>query len=89
MTLTIVHTFDAHPVARLERAAEMIANECVDPSKPQWACAFHHAIDLLAYARGHRTTTRCLADYEPNELELRVEKILAARNIYRGMRARR
>lgn len=70
----------------LESRAEQIANLCAEPTSPRWGCAFHHAIDLLAYARGYRVTTRCLSNYEPNDTELKVEAILAKKNIRRGMR---
>lgn len=82
-----VHPGDpVSPIDSLESRAERIANICADGTSPRWACAFHHAIDLLAYARGYRVTTRCLSNYEPNETEQKVEAILAKKNIRRGMR---
>ena len=93
MTLALVYSYAVHPVAALENGAEAIANAVADPYKGDiekhsrvWACAFHHAIDLMAYARGCRRTTRCMPDYVPNDVELKVEAILADREIYRGMR---
>jgi hypothetical protein len=53
------------------------------------ARAYHHASDLLHYAAGERTTTRCMLDYEPDDQEAAVEAILAQRGIRRGMHSRR
>lgn len=89
MTLSIVRP-DPSPYENLERVAESIASSVVDPEAPGWNNAFHHAMDLLAYARGIRATTRCMAEYEPDEIERRVEEmLLAERMIWRGMRGRR
>lgn len=86
MTLSVV---TPHAIYSLEHRAEALASNLYFDDAPGWSCAFHHAIDLIAYARGIRTTTRCVSSYEPNEIERRVERALAERGIYRGMRERR
>lgn len=84
MTLSVVRQIQ--PATGLENAAEKIANMVASDSSPRWGCAFHHAIDLLMYARGLRTTTRCLSNYVPNETETQVEQLLAKKSVFRGMR---
>lgn len=84
--MTLADAKFIQPATGLENYAEKIANKVADGSSPRWGCAFHHAIDLLMYARGLRTTTRCLSNYEPNETEIRVERLLAKKAVFRGMR---
>lgn len=84
MTLALVKWVHVDP--SLFAQAERIADDVADATSPRWGCAFHHAIDLLYYARGWRTTTRCLLSYSPNDTEARVELILEKHGVVRGMR---
>lgn len=56
-----------------DKAAERLG---YDPESAIAGCAFHHAIDLMAHARGLRTTTRCLPGYQREPVELEVEDLL-------------
>jgi hypothetical protein len=84
---------NAATIEAFEREAGHIANKVVPefyaPTKDEkarvWNCAFHHALDLLLYARKVRNTVRCGINYRPNAIEVETEKHLRNRNIERGM----